>query len=264
MSRILHAAMRMAVVVVVAMAISYLSTGRDAAPPIPVIGTAAVTVVDDAARVVERVTYRSDVERVGDVVLVDGRPVSVIDQRQVQSAWSIVEEIWPADRRGDLVQISVIREGPLGLVGVVHAASGGGWILSIDAADLDSRELVVETIVHELAHVVTLAPDRFTFGDGTACDGLAVDLGCVERDSVMARFSERFWPGGRPAHPGADGFVSPYADTAVHEDLAETFTALVFDWPIPAGTVAAEKIAFLESDPELAALHQELSSLESR
>jgi hypothetical protein len=256
--------MRMAPAVVVAVAVTYVSTGRDAPPPATRVGTAAVTVVDDAARVVERVTYRTDVERVGDVLLADGRPVSVIDQQEVKSAWALVAQEWPAERRGDLVQLSVIREGPLGLVGVVHPASAGGWILSIDAADLDNRELVTETIVHELAHVVTLAPDRFTFGDATACDGVAVDLGCAAPDSVLARFSERFWPDGRPAHPEADGFVTTYAGTAVHEDLAETFTALVFDWPIPAGTVAAEKIAFLESDPELAALHQELSSLDSQ
>jgi hypothetical protein len=262
MSRIFHAALRMAPAVVLATAVTYVSTGRDAPPPATQVGTAAVTVVDDAARVVERVTYRTDVERVGDVLLADGRPVSVMDQSEVQSAWSLVEQVWPAERRGDLVQISVIREGPLGLVGVVHAASAGGWILSIDAADLDSPELVTETIVHELAHVVTLAPDRFTFGHETVCDGLTVDLGCAERDSVLARFSERFWPEGRPADPGADGFVDTYAGTAVHEDLAETFTALVFDWPIPEGTVAAAKIAFLESDPELAALHHELSSLD--
>lgn len=259
MNRMLREAMRIAPAVVVAVAVTYASTGRDTPPPATQVGTAAVTVVDDAARVVERVTYRSAVERVGDILLSDGRPVSAIEQREVQSAWSLVEQTWPADRRGELVQISVIREDRLGLVGVVHAASAGGWILSIDAADLDDRDLVVETIVHELAHVVTLSPDRFTFGDGTDCDGVAVELGCAQRDSALARFSERFWPEGRPAHAGADGFVTSYANSAVHEDLAETFTALVFDWPVPEDTVAAEKIAFLETDPELAPVRRELS-----
>ena len=244
---------------IVAMVIAYALTGRDAAPATRV-GSATLTVADDTARMVERVGYNGAVERVGDVVIEAGQPVSPIDQPEVALAWATVDEVWPTSRRADLVQLSVIRDDSLGLVGVVHAASGGGWILSIDAADLDRRDIVVETIVHELAHVVTLSPDHFSFADAGGCDGVSIELGCASRDSVLARFHDEFWPDDRSVDDMADSFVTAYASSAVHEDLAETFTAWVFDWPVSGSRVVAEKIAFLRADAELAALREELVS----
>jgi hypothetical protein len=255
--RILREAMRAAPVVVMAMTIGYVLTGRETAPATRV-DSGVVTVADDTARVVEHVDYNAVVERVGDVVLAAGRPVSVTEDPDVALVWGLVDEVWPESRRGQLAQLSVIREGPLGLVGVVHRASAGGWILSIDAADLDRRDVVIETIVHELAHVVTLSPDRFDFGGGSGCDGVISDLGCARRDSALARFSETFWPGGRVAYEGSDGFVTDYARSAVHEDLAESFTAWVFEWPLDETSVASAKIEQLGEDTELLALRDEL------
>ncbi len=99
---------------------------------------------------------------------------------------------------------------------------------------------------------------------GDDCAGRRTEPGCAHRDSSLARFGERFWPSGQPAAVSTDAFVTPYASSAVHEDLAETFTAWVFDWPIARSGVAAEKIEFLESDEELSALRDELRSAAAR
>ena len=252
--------MRVAPMAIVAMAIVYAMTGRDATPTTRV-GSASLTVSADTARMVERVSYNDAVERVGDVVIEAGQPVSAIDQPEVALAWAMVDEVWPASRRAELVQLSVIREGSLGLVGVVHAATGGGWILSIDAADLDRRDIVIETIVHELAHVVTLSPDRFSFSDDGDCDGARIELGCARGNSILARFHDEFWDVDRSIDEMADSFVTSYASSAVHEDLAETFTAWVFDWPVSRSSLVAEKIAFLRADEDLAALRDEVVGL---
>jgi hypothetical protein len=257
---ILREAMRMAPMAIVAVAIVYAVTGRDAAPATRV-GSATLTVADDTARMVERVAYNDVVERVGDVVIEAGQPMAPIDQSEVALAWAIVDEVWPTNRRDDLVQLSVIREDSLGLVGVVHLASDGGWILSLDAADLERRDIMVETIVHELAHVVTLSPDRFSFTDTGDCDGVSIELGCARGGSALARFHERFWPDGRSVDDRDDSFVTPYAGSAVHEDLAETFTAWVFDWPVGGSELVAQKIALLAADAELAALREDLVGL---
>ena len=217
--------------------------------PMTRVGDASVALGDDAARSIERVAYRQDVVRVGDVVVVDGAPRTAIEDPDVTAMWDIVDGLWPTWLDGELRQLSVVREEPRSLVGVVHPSGRGGWILSLDLADLDDLELVAETIVHELSHVVTLDADGFTFGDDIGCDGVAIELGCADDGTVLASFATAFWPGDMPIGSAAD-HVNAYAMTAAHEDLSETFTAWVLDWPVDGDLVEA-KIAHLAADPAL-------------
>ncbi|MEZ5166287.1 MAG: hypothetical protein R2695_07265 [Acidimicrobiales bacterium] len=181
----------------IAIAVGVMWIARDpllAEPPATRIGSAGVVLRDDTARAVERVTYRQDVVRLGDIVIAAGQPRDE-PTGVLAEVWTIVDEMWPTALRDQLVQVSVVREEPRSLVGVVHPASAGGWILSLDAADLDDRPLIEETIVHELSHVVTLAPEVFTFGPVEECDGVRIELGCAAAGSVLAEFATRFWPG---------------------------------------------------------------------
>ena len=218
------------------------------------VGHARVALGDETARVVEQVAYNHDVVRVGDVVLVEGRPDGAIEVPEVAAVWEVVDGVWPGAERASLVQLSVIEEGDRGLVGVVHPAVGGGWILSLDIADLDDRRRVEETIVHEVVHMVTLDRDVFPFGDGP-CDGVRLDLGCAFAGSLLAEYAATFWPDGTAVGPAGD-YVNDYAMTGAHEDLAETFTGMVMGW-MPQGHVVAAKVAMLAADPELATLAEE-------
>ncbi|MEO0494775.1 MAG: hypothetical protein AAF081_15310 [Actinomycetota bacterium] len=222
------------------------------------VGTAGLSIGADTARAVERVVYRHDVVRLGDVVVVDGEPSAAITDDRIAALWEIVDSTWPASYDGDLRQLSVIDEGERGLVGVVHPATTGGWILSLDAADLDDRRLLEETIVHELAHVVTLDRTVFAFGDA-ACDGVRIALGCAADGSVLAEFAMTFWPGDDGGERSGD-FVNDYAASSAHEDLAETFTSMVMGWT-PAGEMIDAKVALIEADAELAALADELRTI---
>lgn len=221
------------------------------------VGEAGVALGDDTARAVERVAYRQDVVRLGDVVVVDGVPREPITDPDIAEMWEIVESIWPDSLVGELSQLSVIEEESRGLVGVVHPAAGGGWILSLDIADIDDRDLVVETIVHELSHVVTLDADVFVFGDAE-CDGTMIDLGCAADGSVLAKFADSFWPGDVGSDSPSD-HVNEYAMSAAHEDLSETFTAWVFGWPLE-GEMVEAKLAAMAADPQLSALADELAA----
>lgn len=223
--------------------------------PATQVGTAGVALGDDTARIVERVSYRQDVERVGDVIVVDGQPREALDG-ELAAVWDVVDGIWPDEHRAALAQLSVVREEPRGLVGVVHPSVTGGWILSLDVADLPDRSLVEETIVHELSHVVTLDQDVFTFNGVDDCSGAAIELGCAAAGTVLAEFAARFWPDD-VASVDAQDYVNGYASTAAHEDLAETFTAWVLGWPVE-GAVIDAKIEMLAADPELASLADSL------
>jgi hypothetical protein len=238
-----------------AVAFMVITGGLRPAAPATDVGQAGVALGDDTARVVEQVAYRQDVVRIGDVVVVDGQPSAPIDDPDIAATWAIVDAIWPDSLRSELRQLSVIEEESRGLVGVVHPAVDGGWILSLDLADLGDRVLIEETIVHELSHVVTLAPDVFGFGEGV-CVGVKIELGCAAPDSVLADYATTFWPGDDGSGDEAD-YVNDYAMTAAHEDLSETFTAMVLGWPVEGGQVDA-KLAMLEGSPQLAALAMEL------
>lgn len=219
------------------------------------IGAAAVDLGTDSARAVERVAYRQDVERIGDIVIVSGQPLEPVEG-EMGEMWALIDEIWPDQLRDALAQVSIVREESRGLVGVVHPSATGGWILSLDIADLDDRHLIEETIVHELSHLVTLDREIFTFGEVEGCSGAQIDLGCAEAGTVLAEFAERFWPGDVPSPLAAD-FVNDYAASGAHEDLAETFTAWVLGWPVSGAAIDA-KIEMLSADPELDALADEL------
>lgn len=229
---------------------AYVVMSDGSAEPATEIGTASVTVSGETARVVENVVYRQDVTRVGDVVVVDGEPAAPITDPTVAAVWEIVDTTWPEGQRDALRQLSVISEETRSLVGVVHPSSAGGWILSLDAADLDDPVLLQETIVHELAHIVTLSPDVFTFGDGV-CGGEQIPLGCAHDGTVLADFIATFWATGEPGP--AHEFVNAYAASAAHEDLAETFTSMVWGWT-PSGEVIDAKVDLIASDPGLVEL----------
>ena len=229
---------------------AYIVMSDVSAEPTTQIGSASVTISGETARVVENVVYRQDVTRLGDVVVADGEPLEPIVDPTLGAVWEIVDATWPESHRASLRQLSVIEDEPRGLVGVVHPSSSGGWILSLDAADLNDPVLLQETIVHELAHVVTLGPDVFTFGDGP-CDGEQIELGCAHEGTVLADFVATFWAD-REAGPAGD-HVNDYAASAPHEDLAETFTSMVWGWT-PTGETIDAKVELLSADPDLVAL----------
>ncbi len=213
------------------------------------ISDARVSVEGRSARLVEQVDYRDGVTRVADMLVADGRPDGDLGNPDLAAAWEFVDSTWPSSMRGDLKQISVIDEGPRGLVGVVHRSKAGGWILSLDRSDFGDRRLVEETIIHELAHVATLGPNQFSFDLEAACDGVMTTVGCAAPGSLMAQWASAFWPGGILDASPSD-LVDPYAATAPHEDLAETFTAWVADWPVESSRVR-DRYEMLAADPTI-------------
>ena len=83
-------------------------------------------------------------------------------------------------------------------------------------------------------------------------------LGCAHDGSVLAEFVATFWP---DRTRGANHeYVNDYAGSAPHEDLAETFTSMVWGWT-PAGEVIAAKTELIAADPGLAALAIELRAI---
>ena len=166
-----------------------------------------------------------------------------------EAIWQLVLDVVPASVLEDrLVQFNVSTDGRDRTLAMVHRSGRfeNGWILTVDSADTADLNRLTETLVHELAHVLTLGRDVVDFGvEEPDCEFLATQVGCVQPDSTMGRYVTEFWLEG--ATDGA--FVTNYANTSAHEDLAETFMAWVLDLDVPDEVEIAPKYAFLESEP---------------
>lgn len=237
------------------------STGVAARFPTIDIGRPAVEMAPE----VESVRYDDSLVSVADYVVDDSAPSTVTGADPAPThaqLWQLVADIWPADYLGRVRQFSIVREHPYDVVAVVHQSQRDTdqWILTIDEADATNVAVLTDTMVHELAHLITLDDDSFVFGSQKACAGVSIPLGCAAAGSIMADWVSRFWPD-PAATPEIDSsaFVTNYAASAPHEDFAETFMVWVRGTAAHDDTtVTGDKLAFLDSIPALVEIRDEL------
>lgn len=150
------------------------------------------------------------------------------------------------------------------------------WSLTVNlAADL-TRERYLRTLVHEYAHLLTLGEGEVDPA-ASHCTTLRVQEGCLDTDSLLKRFDERFWEpyGGKAPDPdsrsSAEGwnlyrghtadFTTVYAATNIVEDVAETFTEFVIrDRPSRESGTWANKILMFWEEPEYVAIRTHIRS----
>lgn len=147
------------------------------------------------------------------------------------------------------------------------------WILAANLATADDEELLVATLIHEYAHILTLATDEFDPA-GTCDADIELMEGCPAEDSVLGAFRERFWDGYGDEAPAGDNtdpdiawdfylaneddFVSDYAATNVVEDIAESFAVWVMEASSDGDSVVGEKLRFFDEYPELSAIRERI------
>ncbi|WP_051191899.1 hypothetical protein [Microbacterium luticocti] len=134
----------------------------------------------------------------------------------------------------------------------------GRWTLAANAAIADDRDLLLETFIHEYAHIRSLQPSQYDDA-GTRCRTVDLSDGCLRPGAALTQFDEQFWshytnaPG--PENDDADrarrfyqrhedDFVSDYAATNVVEDYAESFAAFVLEDKPEGDSVIARKLRF--------------------
>jgi hypothetical protein len=226
----------------------------------------AIVVVDGfrAEDGVEPVAYQEGVELLAAYEISDGRLDGTVDPDAAR-IWQHVVAVFPPTQLARLSQFAVIGDGPGGNLAMVHRSErhADGWILSIDPTDAVTTELLRRTLVHELAHLLTLSRSDVVIDpelDPAACAEVPVDIGCARPGSVIADYHTRFWATGEPGagERSAHDHVTPYAATSSAEDLAETFTAAVLALPVGHGPGVEEKLAWVRARPELAAAADEL------
>ena len=160
----------------------------------------------------------------------------------------------------------------------VLGAQEPNWRLSfntndIDLDDADSYESVIETAVHEYAHVLSLNTDQVWYNEGRGgCDAY-VHIGCAQKGSYLHDYITTFWDDEALSFSESvsvvskykyfikklndyyddypDHFVSSYSASDPTEDFAEAFTYFVFDGTAPSGSVLQQKLDFFSEYPDL-------------
>lgn len=218
----------------------------------------------------------------------DGHPLAT-DRAAHEALWREWQELVPAywARRVEVFEIASDNGSAAQNTFAAYVsqgdATGQRWLLAVDPMDAAERpDHYHLTLVHELAHILTLSDGAVGTGSGpfssleqatAACDGPALMYGCLDSSSLLHAYVERFWSAeDRVAADAAqasgdwvgfaaqrftdvdDRFVSPYATTSPEEDVAETIEAIVRGQRFPSGSVVAAKADFLRGDPELYAV----------
>jgi hypothetical protein len=148
------------------------------------------------------------------------------------------------------------------------------WILATNLATSEDRPSLIATLVHEYAHILTLANSTEMDLDETSCETIELTEGCARADSYLLAFEQQFWAGYDDTAPAADNddadvaydfylaheedFVSDYAATNVVEDIAESFMTFVLEEQPDSSTVTAAKLDFFWGYPELVDIRERI------
>lgn len=215
-------------------------------------------------------------------------------------AWQLFTTLIPAKDRQMVEQFNVFTDGNSKTLAAVDQFKENptSWILEVDVADIADENMLVFTMVHEYAHLLTLnatqvVPDQELVNDpynlklqkskAAQCPYYFAGNGCSRPDSYLHAFYTRFWTdinqewmqidalqvGTTDYVPYynalyafylkyKDQFVGDYAVTHPAEDIAESFTHFVFS-PKPTGnSIRDQKLRFFYEYPELVQLRREI------
>ena len=215
-------------------------------------------------------------------------------------AWGLFTALIPAQSRSMVTQFNVFTDGYSNTLAAVDQSSGAPsqWMLEVDIADLEDRNALIFTMIHEYAHLLTLnasqvtpdlellnAPEDIELQKekSAACPNYFTGTGCSHADSYIQFFYTRFWVDINDEWAQVDAmqydseddvpyynalydfylahqdqFVGDYAVTHPTEDIAESFTHFVFS-PRPSGnSIREQKLAFFYEFPELRQLREDI------
>jgi hypothetical protein len=223
------------------------------------------------------------------------------DNSALQSeGWKMFTDLIPPQDRQMVTEYNIFTDGYSNTLAAVDQtkADPAQWVLEIDIADLQDKDSLMFTMIHEYAHILTLnasqvTPDQKIVDDpdnlelqvseAAACPTYFDGTGCSHANSYLNDFYKRFWSdindewskvdslqyGTDDLTPYYDGlynfykahqdqFLDDYSVTHPDEDIAEAFAYFVFT-PKPTGdSIKEQKVAFFYQYPELVKLRQSI------
>lgn len=207
---------------------------------------------------------------------------SLLDENTHQDLWDQVDLIIP-DRYVEqyLSEFVIFSDGLDETLAYVEPLdeSFGVWALGVDPADSVNTQLFTATIVHELAHLLSLNSEQINPESDSCHPTYVIMETCVIPSSYVAGLFDRFWVDiheewdeiaqiqDEDTYYSAldefylarqDDFVSDYAVTNPEEDFAESFMVFVLDGSANLSGQAKEKVEFFAEFPEFVELRSEI------
>lgn len=215
-----------------------------------------------------------------------------------QALWDYFTALIPLQYRPTLAEFSIMTDGTDNVLAAVAQTYDDPnlWGLEVDIADTSDYYYLSFTLVHEYAHLLTLAPDQVTpslaifnnpddndiyLDEVSACSTFFPGEGCSNPDSYINAFYEEFWTGIYDEWNEInleededlyyekldefylkyeDQFLTDYSVTHPAEDIAEAFAFFVFAEKPAGDSIAEDKILFFYNYPELVQLRTEILS----
>jgi hypothetical protein len=247
------------------------------------------------------VTYRVSGDEISDPYLGDV-PANLQDEQDDtaahQALWDYFTTLIPLQYRPTLAEFSVMTDGTDNVLAAVAQTydDPNRWGLEVDIADTSDYYYLSFTLVHEYAHLMTLAPDQVTpslaifnnpddndiyLDEVSACSNFFPGEGCSNTDSYINAFYNEFWTGIYDEWNEInleededlyyekldefylkyeDQFLTDYSVTHPAEDIAEAFGFFVFAEKPAGDSIAEDKILFFYNYPELVQLRAEILS----
>lgn len=203
--------------------------------------------------------------------------------------WEYFSNLIPLENRGDLAEFSVMTDGQDNVLAAVAQTYNDPslWGLEVDIVDSQDYDYLSYTLVHEFAHLLTLAPDQVPpseavfnnpddndiyLNEVSACPNYFPGEGCSNSNSYINQFYDRFWVNIYDEWDSInleedddiyyqrlddfyynyqDQFVTDYAVTHPAEDIAESFSFFVFGEKPAGDTITEQKMLFFYNYPEL-------------
>ncbi|MEC8763042.1 MAG: hypothetical protein VXY40_09865, partial [Actinomycetota bacterium] len=141
--------------------------------------------------------YTEDDEDLGVVQVYTVEPdasLSPTGDETTESVWDMFVRIATPE-----VAVSVIRDFRVGDsdssdVGayVRQTDDPARWTLVVNLADGADQDVLLPTMIHEYAHILSLSPGQ-TDPAAWSCDTLQLDEGCAAPDSALWAFDQGFW-----------------------------------------------------------------------
>lgn len=229
-----------------------------------------------------------------------GVPDEYTDSAAQQEVWDLFTQLIPPSDRQMVIDFNVFTDGYSNTLAAVDRSKRdiSMWALEADVADLEDKNSLVFTMIHEYAHLLTLQTSQVEPDAELAhnfnnlalltekehlCQNYFTGMGCSYADSYINIFYERFWKDIDDEWRKVDAlqyntddlisyynalhnfykthqdqFVGDYAATHPTEDIAESFTHFVFS-PKPIGSsIREQKILFFYEYPELIRLREDI------
>lgn len=216
------------------------------------------------------------------------------DSASHERVWNYFISLIPTEQRKWITGYVVFTDGAsntLAWVSQVDYNDNSRWALGVDILDSTDPINLTETIVHEVAHLITLNSDQIIqsdefiytpFQNTAVCKQFTSTEGCSTPDSYINKFYQKFWymiyedwmeivynadaqneeefftAVGEFYSKYHDHFARPYAATNIKEDMAVSFEYFILNSKPTGSGLSAQKMRFYYDFPELVALRQQM------